>query len=101
MRRHDGGVCGPLHRARSAGGWEVDKGWNQIIVRSEKGEALLKLAQEKGVLEFKEAMEGGLEKLKKASLGKRRTAVKNLRELTGKAEDLGYLNPSRELFQNL
>ena len=87
--------------ARSAGGWEVDKGWNQIIVRSEKGEALLKLAQEKGVLEFKEAMEGGLEKLKKASLGKRRTAVKNLRELTGKAEDLGYLNPSRELFQDL
>ena len=42
-----------------------------------------------------------LEKLKKASLGKKRTAVQNLRDLTGKAEDLGYLNPSRELFQGL
>ena len=46
-------------------------------------------------------MEGGLEKLKKASLGKKRTAVKNLRELTKKQDDLGYLNPSQELFQGL
>ena len=53
------------------------------------------------MLEFREPMEGGLEKLKKASLGKKRTAVQNLRDLTGKAEDLGYLNPSRELFQGL
>ena len=87
--------------ARSADGWDVDKGWNQILVRSEKGEALLNLAREKGVLEFKDAMEGGLEKLKKASLGKKRTAVKNLRELTGAPGDLGYLNPSRELFRDL
>ena len=87
--------------ARSAGGWDVDKGWNQIIVRSEKGRQLLDLAREKGVLEFQEPMEGGLEKLKKASLGKKRTAVNHLRELTGDPDNLGYLNPSRELFQNL
>lgn len=87
--------------ARSADGWDVDKGWNQVVVRSEKGEQLLNLAREKGVLEFKEAMEGGLEKLKKASLGKKRTAVNNLCELTGNPDDLGYLNPSRELFKNL
>ena len=87
--------------ARSADGWDVDKGWNQIIVRSEKGRQLLDLARETGVLEFKEPMEGGLEKLKKASLGKKRTAVENLRAFTGKAEDLGYLNPSRELFNEL
>ena len=87
--------------ARSADGWDVDKGWNQIIVRSEKGRQLLDLARETGVLEFKEPMEGGLEKLKKASLGKKRTAVENLRAFTGKAEDLGYLNPSQELFKEL
>lgn len=87
--------------ARSADGWDVDKGWNQVIVRSEKGEQLLNLAREKGVLEFKEPMEGGLEKLRKASAGKKRTAVKNLRQLTGNPEDLGYLNPSRELFKDL
>lgn len=87
--------------ARSADGWDVDKGWNQIIVRSEKGQKLLDLAREKGVLEFKEAMEGGLDKLKKASLGKKRTAVRNLRALTGNEEDLGYLNLSKALFKDL
>ena len=67
--------------ARSADGWDVDKGWNQLIVRSEKGEALLKLAREKGVLEFKEVPETGLDKLKGASMGKRRNGEKYLSEL--------------------
>lgn len=83
--------------ARSADGWEVDKGWNQVIVRSEKGEALLNLAREKGVLEFKEVPEGGLAKLKGASTGKKRTGVRNLKALGG----LGYLEPSAALFDNL
>ena len=34
--------------ARSAEGWDIDKGWNQIIVRSEKGAMLLELARKKG-----------------------------------------------------
>lgn len=67
--------------ARSADGWDVDRGWNQVIVRSEKGEALLKLAREKGVLEFKEVPETGLDKLKGASMGKRRNGEKYLAEL--------------------
>ncbi len=50
--------------ARSADGWDIDKGWNQVIVRSEKGEQLLKLAREKGILEFKEVPETGLDKIK-------------------------------------
>ena len=87
--------------ARSADGWDVDKGWNQIIVRSEKGQRLLDLAREKGVLEFKEPMEGGLEKPQKASMGKKRTAAANLRQLTGRPDGLGYLEPSRELFKDL
>ena len=87
--------------ARSAGGWDVDKGWNQVIVRSERGQELLNLAREKGVLEFQDAMEGGLEKLRNASLGKKRTAVKNLRQLTGNPDDLGYLNPNQEMFKDL
>ena len=87
--------------ARSNDGWDVDKGWNQVIVRSEKGMKLLELAREKGVLEFKDIPETGLNKLKNASMGKKRTGVRNLRQLTGKEEDLGYLNPSAELFKNL
>ena len=67
--------------ARSSDGWEVDKGWNQIIVRSEKGMKLIELAKEKGVLEFKEVPEGALDKLKKASQGKKSTSARNLKEL--------------------
>jgi len=67
--------------ARSADGWDVDRKWNQVIVRSEKGEQLLKLAREKGVLEFKEVPETGLDKLKGASMGKRRNGEKYLAEL--------------------
>ena len=84
--------------ARSAGGWDVDKGWNQVIVRTERGQRLLELAREKGVLEFRETPETGLEKLKGASLGKKRTGVRNLREHTG---GLGYLEPSAALFEGL
>lgn len=69
--------------ARSADGWDVDKGWNQVIVRSEKGERLLKIAREKGILEFKDVPEGGLEKLKGASAGKRRSGEQRLQELSG------------------
>lgn len=87
--------------ARSGDGWDVDKGWNQVIVRTEKGQQLLDLARQKGVLEFREVPERGLDKLKGASLGKKRTGVRNLRQLSGKPEDLGYLNPSRELFEDL
>nr|WP_325251256.1 Coenzyme F420 hydrogenase/dehydrogenase, beta subunit C-terminal domain [uncultured Oscillibacter sp.] len=67
--------------ARSADGWDVDRKWNQVIVRSEKGEQLLKIAREKGVLEFKEVPETGLDKLKGASMGKRRNGEKCLAEI--------------------
>ena len=61
---------------RSADGWDVDKGWNELVVRSEKGEKLLQLAREKGVLEFKELPDGAMAKLKRAAAGKRSKAVK-------------------------
>ena len=61
---------------RSADGWEVDKGWNELVVRSGKGEKLLQLAREKGVLEFKELPEGAMAKLKRAAAGKRAKAAK-------------------------
>ena len=61
--------------ARSADGWDEDKHWNQVIVRSEKGQKLLDLAREQGVLEFKDVPEGNLDKLKKAAQSKRDKAV--------------------------
>jgi len=80
--------------ARSADGWEVDKKWNQIIVRSKTGEELLELARARGVLEFKDAPDTALEKLKGASMGKKRTAVRTLRERFG---GLDYLAPNAAL----
>ena len=67
--------------ARSADGWDVDKGWNQVIVRTEKGEQLLNLAREKGILEFKEVPETGLEKIKNASMGKKRNGTEYMSHL--------------------
>ncbi|MBQ4347393.1 MAG: Coenzyme F420 hydrogenase/dehydrogenase, beta subunit C-terminal domain, partial [Firmicutes bacterium] len=84
--------------ARSEEDWEFDKGWNQVITRTEAGEALIKLAKERKVLEFREAPEWALQKLKAASEGKKRTAIKNLKERFGSME---YLEPSRRLFENI
>jgi coenzyme F420 hydrogenase subunit beta len=61
--------------ARLPEGWETARFWNQVIVRSEQGMALLELARRRGVLEFRMIPPGNLEKLKAASLGKKRAAA--------------------------
>jgi coenzyme F420 hydrogenase subunit beta len=87
--------------ARSPEGWEVDKGWNQVIVRTTLGNELLSLAREKAVLEFKEVPDGSLAKLKAASLTKKRACLKNLTERSGSREDLYYLNWSDPVISRL
>jgi coenzyme F420 hydrogenase subunit beta len=63
--------------ARLPEGWEEARGWNQVLVRTQRGLDLLNLARKQGVLEFREVPAGNLEKLKQASLGKKRTAAEN------------------------
>ena len=77
--------------ARSSEGWGVDKGWNQVIVRTETGRMLFDLARQRGILEFKDVPKGNLEKLKAASLNKKRNCINNLVEKSGDTEDLIYL----------
>ena len=89
--------------ARSSEGWDTDKGWNQLIVRSEKGQKLVELAREKGILEFREfggadAKDAAMDKLKKAAASKKAKAVKAIVSMTDNTGDLNYLEPSRELF---
>jgi coenzyme F420 hydrogenase subunit beta len=67
--------------ARSKEGWEVDKGWNQVIVRSAAGEKLLNLAREKNILEFKEVPEQNITKLKAAALNKKKNGTEALAKL--------------------
>ena len=74
-------------------GWEEAKGWNQVIVRTPLGQKLLNLAKKKGLLEFRDVPEGNLPKLKTASLGKKRTAVKNLKLRSRDAKNLYFLDP--------
>jgi coenzyme F420 hydrogenase subunit beta len=78
--------------ARSSAGWSVDKGWNQVIVRSRLGQQLLDLAKNKGVLEFKDVPAENIEKLKMASAKKKQACLKNLTLKTGADDDLIYLD---------
>ena len=67
--------------ARSPEGWDVDRHWNQVIVRTKAGEALLSLARKKKVLEFKQVPPENLDKLKAAAAGKRRQGESNLNNM--------------------
>ena len=78
--------------ARLSEGWEEAKDWNQVIVRTPLGQKLLDLARERGLLEFRQVPSGNVEKLKNASLGKKKTAVKNLVLRSRNPEDLIYLD---------
>ncbi len=78
--------------ARLPEGWEQAKGWNQVIVRTPLGQKLLDLAKEKGLLEFRVVPQENLPKLKTASLGKKRTAVKNLKLRSRDPKNLFYLD---------
>jgi coenzyme F420 hydrogenase subunit beta len=60
--------------ARLPEGWDEARQWNQMIVRTPRGEELVELARRRGTLEFREAPEGNLERLKNASLKKKQAA---------------------------
>ena len=85
--------------ARSPEGWAVDRGWNQVLVRTDKGEALLELARSRGILEFKEVPPENLNKLKAASLGKKNTCMLQLEEVSGRKDDLIYTRREAVLCQ--
>jgi len=87
--------------ARSSAGWDFDRGWNQVIVRSKKGEELLKIAIKKGVLEYREIEPEDLEKLRKASVNKKKNAIRKIIKKTGNLNNLLYLDPDDPLLQSL
>ncbi|MGI6549899.1 MAG: Coenzyme F420 hydrogenase/dehydrogenase, beta subunit C-terminal domain [Syntrophomonadales bacterium] len=62
----------------SVGAAEFAEGWNTLIVRSERGWALLGKALKAGVLEIKEYPPAMLEELRMAALGKKRRVVAEL-----------------------
>ncbi|WP_457553021.1 Coenzyme F420 hydrogenase/dehydrogenase, beta subunit C-terminal domain [Desulfobacula sp.] len=87
--------------ARSPEGWDVDKGWNQVIVRTSKGAKLLEKAIEKGILEFRDVPDKNIEKLKIASLNKKRNCLKHLEQKTGNRNDLIYIDPEDPVVRHI
>ena len=78
--------------ARCPEGWEVARGWNQVIVRTQAGRDLLELARSRRVLEFRDVPDENLARLKKASNNKKRAAVRSLADKSGNPKDLLYLD---------
>lgn len=73
----------------SVGTVEGESEWNTVVVRTDRGEELLSLAQKAGVIETKSLPEENLAHLLEASLLKKRRALEALRE-RGEVEH-GYL----------
>jgi len=87
--------------ARCPEGWEVARGWNQVIVRTQTGHELLELARSRRLLEFRDMPEGNLARLKEASVNKKKAAVKNLADKSGDPKDLLYLDGNDPVLQTL
>ena len=77
--------------ARYGMGERQMSGWNQVLVRSRRGEELIGLAREKGVLEICDAPDGALDELKKAAVEKKRQGLENIVAKSGSRKNLLYL----------
>jgi len=87
--------------ARCPEGWEVARGWNQVIVRTQVGQELLGLARSRGLLEFRDMPEGNLDRLKRASVNKKRTGIQNLTRMSGSPQDFLYLDCRDPVLQKI
>ena len=74
--------------ARLPGGWEETRTWNQVIVRTQRGNDLVQLARARGLLEFREAPGEALDELKNSAMEKKRTALKSIVARSGSSPDL-------------
>lgn len=83
----------------SVGTVEGEEGWNTVLVRTERGEELVKRAEVQGVIESRPLPVDKLSHLKEASLLKKRRAIDTIND-RGELED-GYLTLSPELIQQI
>jgi coenzyme F420 hydrogenase subunit beta len=77
----------------SVGTVEGKEGWNTIIVRTAKGENLLKRAKKAGVIETRPLPKENLSHLEEASLLKKRRALDALKEKGGIEKAYFTLSP--------
>jgi coenzyme F420 hydrogenase subunit beta len=79
----------------SVGSVEGIEDWNTVIVRSDAGARLLKLAKTKKVLETGELPAANLAHLKEAALIKKKRALREIVKKTGSRDNLMYLQLPR------
>ena len=77
------------------------KDWNTVIVRTKAGAELIDMAKAKGVLEIQPIPDESLDFEKKASLDKRKRALKNITAKTGDRNNLLYLGLSEAIVDKL
>lgn len=78
--------------ARTHEPWEEMRTWNQVIVRTELGKSLFRLAVNSGILEVRKPPDFALADLKGAARAKKRKAIQALRARGSLGERLGYLD---------
>jgi coenzyme F420 hydrogenase subunit beta len=77
--------------ARFGGECDEMRGWNQVIVRSDRGKELVELAVSKGVLEVRHAPAHSLQELKKAAVEKKKKALRQIVDKSRSKKNLLYL----------
>lgn len=77
------------------------KGWNTVIVRSERGEELVELARGKGLLETQPIPDGNVTHLQKAARTKMKRAIQNIKEQISGGRNSGYLRAKPETLHAL
>jgi coenzyme F420 hydrogenase subunit beta len=78
-------------------GRSMYKGWNTVIVRTETGAEIVEMAKKGRTMEIQAIPDESLTNLKRASLNKKRNALRRIIDRTGTREDLGYLGISGSL----
>lgn len=71
------------------------KGWNTVIVRTKAGAEILDIAKGHNAIEIQAIPDESLTNLKRASLNKKKGALKNIISMTGGIDDLLYLGISQ------
>jgi len=85
----------------SVGSAEGIEGWNTVIIRSRKGQELVRTAVSEGLLETRELPNENLDHLMESARLKKRRALQNLVRKSGKREDLLHLKLKRETVERI
>ena len=85
----------------SVGAAEGIAGWNTVIIRTERGQELVRTAVSKGLLETGELPEENLDHLVESARLKKRRALQSLVRKSGKKGDLLYLKLKRETVERM